>query len=78
MSVKLISIVLMSRYFRLLNVEDWFVLNVEVVDHYLVTFVVVMVVKLIVDVRFEQVHEVRVMELVLLMSTNLYLEFVFD
>jgi hypothetical protein len=68
----------MSRYFRLLNVDHWFVLNVEVVDHYLVTFVVVMVVKLIVDVRFEQVHEVRVMELVLLMSTNLYLEFVFD
>ncbi len=78
MPVNSILIVLMYRYFHQLNVENGFVLNVEVVDHYLVTFVVVMVAKLMVDDRFERVHEVLVMELVLLMSKNLYLEFVFD
>ncbi len=78
MPVNSILNVLMYRYFHQLNVENGFVLNVEVVDHYLVTFVVVMVAKLMVDDRFERVHEVLVMELVLLMSKNLYLEFVFD
>ncbi len=78
MPVNSILIVLMYRYFHQLNVENGFVLNVEVVDHYLVTFVVVMVAKLMVDDRFERVHEVLVMELVLLMSKNLCLEFVFD
>ena len=67
----MLSIVEKFRYVHRLNVEHWFVLNTELVDHYPETFVGVMVVKSIVDVRIvEMEHVVPEMEWVWLISMN--------